>query len=114
MLQSVLNLHHLNKFLRKDTFKYEDLRVATLMGEKEDFLFKFDLKSSYHHVDFFEDHQKYLGLKCELQGIPKISCLKSSLFELATACYAFTIVEKTYIHVCIVKHWRGRELRAVV
>ena len=45
----VLNLPHLNPFLRKDKFRYEDLRVATLMIEK-DFLFRFDLKSTYRKV----------------------------------------------------------------
>ena len=57
----VLNLKHLNQFLRKDKFKYEDLRVALLMFQKGDFLFKFDLKSGYYHVDIYEPHQRYLG-----------------------------------------------------
>ena len=39
----VLNLRHLNQFLRKDHFKYEDLRVAMLMVEESDLLLKFDL-----------------------------------------------------------------------
>ena len=47
----VINLRHLNKFLWKQKFKYEDLRVAMLLFEKGDFLFSFDLKSGYHHVD---------------------------------------------------------------
>ena len=44
-LRLVLNLKYLNQFLlgRKDKFKYEDLRVALLMCQKED-LFKFGLK----------------------------------------------------------------------
>ena len=57
----VLNLRHLNQFLRKDHFKYEDLRVAMLMVEQTDLLLKFDLKSGYHHMDIFEPHQAYLG-----------------------------------------------------
>ena len=64
----VLNLKHLNQFLRKDKFKYEDLRVALLMFQKDDFLFKFDLKSGYHHVDIYEPHQKYLGFAWETDG----------------------------------------------
>ena len=46
----VLNLRHLNQFLCKDKFKYKDLQVALLLFQKGDFLFKFDLKSDYHHV----------------------------------------------------------------
>ena len=26
-----------------------------------DFMFSFDLKSGYHHVDIFKDHQKFRG-----------------------------------------------------
>ena len=57
-LRLVLNLKHLNQCLRKDKFKYEDLRVALLMFQKDDLLFKFDLKSGYHHVDIFEVHHR--------------------------------------------------------
>ena len=35
------------------------------MFTKEDFLFKFDLKSGYHHLDIeFEPHKKYLSFTC--------------------------------------------------
>ena len=51
-LHLVLNLRYLNQFLHVSHFKYEDLRVAALMFEKHDYLFKFDLKSSYHHIVF--------------------------------------------------------------
>ena len=47
----VLNLWYLNQFLHVTKFKYEDLRVAALMFEKHEHMFKFDLKSGYHHVD---------------------------------------------------------------
>ena len=43
-LRLVLNLWYLNQFLHVISFKYEDLRVAALMFEKDEFLFKFDLK----------------------------------------------------------------------
>ena len=46
-LRLVLNLKNLNKFLHVVTFKYEDLCVAALMFEKNDYLFKFDLKSGW-------------------------------------------------------------------
>ena len=39
----VLNLHFLNQFLLKDKFKYEDIRLAMLIFQKDDFMFSFDL-----------------------------------------------------------------------
>ena len=46
----VINLRHLNRFLWKQRFRYEDLRVAMTLFEKGDYLFSFDLKAGYHHL----------------------------------------------------------------
>ena len=62
-LRLVLNLRYLNQFLHVSHFKYEGLRVAVLMFEKNDYLIKFDLKSGYHHIDVHAEHQKYLGFQ---------------------------------------------------
>ena len=59
----VVNLRHVNGFLWKQKFKYEDLRVAIMMFEKGERMFSFDLKSGYHHVDVAQHHQKYLGFE---------------------------------------------------
>ena len=55
----VVNLRHLDMFLWKQTFIYEDLRTAMLLLEKGDYLFSFDLKSGYHHLEIAEVHHKY-------------------------------------------------------
>ena len=57
----VINLRHLNKFLWKQKFKYEDLRVAMLLFERGDYLISFDLKSGYHHVDIVSDSGPFGG-----------------------------------------------------
>ena len=71
----VINLRHLNRFLFNQKFEYEELRVAMLLFQKGDYLFSFDLKSGYHHVDIAEPHHKYLGFAWKdkflrLQGCP--------------------------------------------
>jgi len=43
-------------------FKHEDLHTAALMLKIHEHLFKFDLKSGYHHVDVHPDHYQFLGL----------------------------------------------------
>ena len=108
-LRLVLNLRYLNQCLNQVKFKYEDLRVALLMFTQEDFLFKFDLKSGYHHVDIFEPHQKYLGFAWEISNQINFYVFTVLPFGLATACYAFTKLMRP-----LVKCWRGRGLRAVV
>ena len=52
----VINLRYLNRFLWKNRFKYEDLRGAMLLLERNDFMFSFDLKSGYHHVNIAQEH----------------------------------------------------------
>ena len=65
-------LLNLRQFLLKDKFKYEDLRVAMLMFQPDDYMFTFDLKSGYHHVDIHEE-LKISGL-C-IGGGPRSSIL---------------------------------------
>jgi len=60
--------------------EYEDIRIAMLLLNKNDFLFKFDLKSRYHHLDIFEPHQSYLGFTWEWNNmyspiLYSLSCL---------------------------------------
>ena len=105
----VLNLKHLNQFFRKDKFKYEDLRVALLMFQKDDFLFKFDLKSGYHHVDIYEPHQKYLSFAWETEGKVSYFVFAVMPFGLSSACYTFTKLLRP-----LIKYWGGLGLRAVV
>jgi hypothetical protein len=53
----VISLRHVNLYLWKCKFKYEDFKTALNYFEKGAFLLTFDLKSGYHHVDIHEDHQ---------------------------------------------------------
>ena len=77
----VVNLRHLNRFLWKQKFKYEDLRVAMPLLEKDDFLFSFDLKSGYHHVDICREHWKYLGVSWGVSIMYLQSCLLAFLLH---------------------------------
>lgn len=101
----VINLRHLNRFLWKQKFKYEDLRVAMSLFVKNDFLFSFDLKSGYHHIDIADVHEKYLGF-CWDRQFYVFTVLP---FGLATACYIFTKVVRP-----LVRYWRSRGLRILV
>ena len=43
--------------------------MAALMFERNEYMFKFDLKSGHHHVDIYCEHQKYIWV---LDGIPGV------------------------------------------
>ena len=82
----VLNLRYLNQFLYVVSFKYEDLRVAALGFQEDEFLFKFDQKSGYHHVDTYPEHQKYLGFRWDNNNTVQYYVFTVLPFGLATAC----------------------------
>ena len=105
----VLNLKYLNQFLRKDKFKYEDMKTAMQMLVAGDFMFKFDLKSGYHHVSIYKSHWKYLGFCWNAGDGPKYYVFTVMPFGLATACYVFTKLVRP-----LVRYWRGQGLRTVV
>ena len=86
-LRLVLNLRYLNQFLWKEKFKYEDLRVAMLMFQPDDYMFTFDLKSGYHHIDIHIEHWKYLGFAWGEGSAVQYYVFCVLPFGLATACY---------------------------
>ena len=105
----VLNLRYLNKFLQKETFKYKDLRIPSMMFERHEYMFKFDLKSGYHHVDIYQEHQKYLGFRWDDDDKVQYFVFTVLPFGLSTACYCFTKLMRP-----LVRFWRGRGLKAIL
>ena len=105
----VLNLRHLNQYIHTVKFKYEDLRIAALMFETHEFLFKFDLKSGYHHVDIHPEHVQFLGFQWENEGRPCYYVFSVLPFGLCTAPYVFTKLMRP-----LVKFWRGKGLKAII
>ena len=108
-LHLLLNLWYLNQFLYAPHFKYEDLHVAALLFERNELLFKFDLKLGYHHVDIYPKHQKYLGFQWDIGGVTGYYVFAVLPFWLSTACYIFTKLMRP-----LVRYWRGRGLKAIV
>ena len=88
---------------------YEDIRIAMFMFQKDDYMFSFDLKSGYHHVEIYEPHRRYLGFQWFCEGRVQFFVFTVLPFGLATACYAFTKL------LCpLVKYWRMQGLRIII
>ena len=105
----VIDRRYLNQHLLREKFTYEDLRLAMLMFEKGDFMFSFDLKAGYHHVDIDKKHWQYLGFAWNYGGETKFYVFVVLPFGLATACYLFTKLLRP-----LTKYWRSRGLRAII
>ena len=56
----ILDLRHVNSFILKQKFKCEDFSVTIQIFNQGCHLFKFDLKSGYHHIEIFLAHRKFL------------------------------------------------------
>eukprot|EP00731_Ephydatia_muelleri_P022428 Em0015g11a len=101
----VVNLRHVNQYLLKRKFKYEDLRIAMMLFSQGELMFSFDLKSGYHHVDIARHHRKYLGFEWERQ----FYVFTVLPFALASAPYVFTKLLRP-----LVKLWRSRGLKCLM
>ena len=99
----ILDLRHVNKCLLKQRVKLEDWKVALSYFTKGSYMFSFDLKSGYHHVEISQEHQTYLGFSWEVADSgDKIFYVFTVLpFGLSTAPYVFTKLLKP-----LVKRWR--------
>ena len=105
----VLDCRHINPFLHKFKCKFEDSTVARQMFSAHDFLFKFDLKSAYHHIMIFEPHRKYLGFKWHDGNVERYYVFNVLPFGLSTAGYIFTKVMRE-----VVKHWRSLGMKVIM
>ena len=101
----VISLKFLNLYLWKCKFKYEDFKTALDYFEKDAYLFTFDLKSRYHHLDIHPEHQTYLGFQWE----GKFYMSTVLPFGLSTACYIFTKLLRP-----VVKHIQALGVRLVL
>ncbi|VDI24929.1 Hypothetical predicted protein [Mytilus galloprovincialis] len=67
----ILDLRHVNKQVVDSKIKFEDWKVVKQYLSSNCFGFVFDKKSGYHHIDIFNEHQKYLGFSWKLGGVTK-------------------------------------------
>lgn len=101
----ILDLSILNKYVKKERFKFEDWRTALQMFNKNSFLFKFDLKSGYHHFDICPQQQTFLGFCWN----DKFYCFSVLVFGLSSSPHIFTKCLRT-----MVKHWRKNAIDIVL
>lgn len=83
--------------------------MAAVLFNVNEYMFKFDLKSGYHHLDIHPDYHKYLGFQWESKSVTCYCVFTILPFELSIPCYLFTKVMRP-----LVRYWRGRGLKAIV
>ena len=58
----ILDLRYVNSHIYKEYIHFEDWRSFEKFLILDCFVYKFDLKSGYHHIDIFPSHQTFLGI----------------------------------------------------
>lgn len=81
------------------------MRVAMMYFDLDRYMFTFDLKFGYHHVDIHVQSQTYLGF----QWYGKYYVFTVLPFGLSTACYLFTKLQRP-----LVRYWHSQGIKAVV
>ena len=97
----VLDCRHINPHLFKYAFKYEDAAIAKDTFKKGDFVFGFDLKSAYHHIDILGDHRIYLGFMWDFGSGFAYFVFNVLPFGISTAAYVFTKLTRA-----VISYWR--------
>jgi len=86
----VLDCRHLNPHLHLFKVKFEDIKVAEALFHPGSFLFTYDLKAAYHHIDIFAQHMTYLGFSWVYEGRKRYFVYCSLPFGICTAGHIFT------------------------
>ena len=90
---------------------FTDWKIALSYFEKGAYMFSFDLKSGYHHIEIAEEHQTYLGFSWNLQGSQSSRYFVFAVlpFGLSTAPYIFTKCVRP-----LEKYWRFQGVKIAV
>lgn len=93
-MRFVLNLKKLNEFIVTDHFKMEDIRTATKLVSRDNFMCSIDLQDAYFLVPMHKESQKYLRFVYE-RSMYQFVCLP---FGLSTAPFIFTKILKPVVN----------------
>ncbi|CAC5379968.1 unnamed protein product [Mytilus coruscus] len=70
----ILDMSQLNKHIKREKIKFEDWKIAIQYFDKNMYvyLFKFDLKSGYFHIDICPQQQTFLGFQWEARTLAQV------------------------------------------
>ena len=86
--------------LYKDKIKFDDWKCfKNYLLANKGYLFKFDLKNGYHHIDIFDSHQTYLGFSWDIKEATKYSVFSLTLWLILCTILLTKVVRP------LVKHW---------
>ena len=106
----IFDLRHVNACIPKAKFRMENWKVFFQYLSRGDYMYKFDLKSGYHHIDICQPHQQFLCFQWALGGAgSRYFCFTVLPFGRSSAPYLFTKIFRP-----LVRYWRGLGIHLVL
>ena len=107
----ILDLRFPNQFVRKSKIKFKDAKTMlySFIDCSQNWLFSFDIKSGYHHIDIFPPDQEFLGFSWSKDRVTRFNKFTVLPFGISTGPYIFTKVLRP-----LIRYWRLQTIRIVV
>ena len=87
----ILDLRYPNQFLMKSKIKFEDAKTMlySFIDCSQNWLFSFDIKSGFHHIDILPPDQEFLGFSWPKDGVIRFYKFTVLPFGISTGPYIF-------------------------
>ena len=106
-LRLVLDLRHVNKYVTKQPCKIEGADTLKKFLPSPQYLYGFDLRAGYHHIEIQEDQQQLLGFAYpDHTGRDRFFTYRAMPFGLSSAGFLFTKMLRV-----LIKHWRVHNIK---
>ena len=105
----ILDLRHVNQHVFKQKIKFDDWKTMEHFLTEGGYVFSFDIKQGYHHVDMHPESVPYLGFSWVIDGVERYFVFLVLPFGLTSAPFIFTKIVRV-----LVKLWRGKGVRICV
>jgi hypothetical protein len=99
----VLDLRHVNKYVQKQKIKFEGILEAKQYAKKDFFMVKWDMRSGYHHLNIYSEHQQFLGFSWNIDGKDRYFFFFVLPFGLCSTGHIFIKVVRV-----LVNYWRSQ------
>ena len=104
----VLDCRNIINNLVKFRFKYEDIQTARQLFKKDMYMFSFDIRGAYNHIDIDQNHRTFLGFSWSDGNTEHFYVYNSLPFGLASAGHIFLKVLRV-----LVMFWRCKGHRVL-
>ncbi|MCP3661440.1 MAG: hypothetical protein GY696_02925 [Gammaproteobacteria bacterium] len=108
-LRLILDLSVLNFCLPELQVKYEGIETVCALLSPDNFAFKFDMKSGYHHIEIAAQHRTFLGFSWQFGDELHYFVFAVLPFGLSLGPYIFTKIMRVPV-----QYWRLKGFRVVL